>query len=162
MNYKINFIIAIISIMTLLSHYYFHYVNYITYDSHNGDNWYKFVFYMAVLPDDDHGQHRSDEEQQQQPSRSQTPPTPTSEHAPSHSLNPSPRPMRLRAMAQLRPVSIPNIVSDIAWKDTIRKIAEFDRHYMPDGQPSQETSSQGKSHAHRSDLKRKAPHLPRH
>ncbi len=37
--------------------------------------------------------------------------------------------MRQRAMAQLRPVSIPEIVRDMA----VRKIADFDRHYMPDG-----------------------------
>ena len=116
MNYKINFIIAIISIMTLLSHYYFHYVNYITYNI-----IYMICFDMAVLPEHDHHQHKSDEEEQQPP-QSQTPPTPTGEPAHTHSSPPSPRPMRHRAMAQLRPVSIPDIVSDNAGKDPIRKI----------------------------------------
>jgi hypothetical protein len=46
-----------------------------------------------------------------------SPPTPPESpvHAPpSQSPPSSPRPMRQRAMAQLRPVSIPNIVSDLA------------------------------------------------
>jgi hypothetical protein len=44
------------------------------------------------------------------PSRSQTPPTPPVQAGPSQSSPPSPRPMRQRAMAQLLPVSIPEIV----------------------------------------------------
>ena len=64
---------------------------------------------MAVVPDDDLG--RISEEEEQQPPRSQTPPTPPVHHQPSPS---QPRPIRQRAMAQLLPVSIPNIVSDTA------------------------------------------------
>ena len=46
--------------------------------------------------------------------------------------------MRQRAVAQLRPVSIPEIVADMAGKDPLQKMANFDRHYMPDGQPAPE------------------------
>ena len=91
--------------------------------------------YTAVVPDNDHG--RISEEEEPQPLRSNTPPTPPVHHQPSPL---PPRPIRQRAMAQLRPVSIPTIVSDIAGPDPLRRIADFDRHYMPDGQPAAETS----------------------
>jgi hypothetical protein len=79
---------------------------------------------MAVVFDDDdedRGQRNSDD-QEREPHRAQTPPTPPVQHGPSGSPLPSPRPMRQRAMAQLRPVSIPNIVCDIAGPDPLRKI----------------------------------------
>jgi hypothetical protein len=81
---------------------------------------------MAVVPDDDddRGQSNSDEEERQ-PYRAQTPPTLPIQHEPSRSPLPSPRPMRQRAIAQLRPVSIPNIVCDIAGPDPLRKIADL-------------------------------------
>ena len=56
--------------------------------------------------------------------------------------------MRQRAMAQLRPVSIPEIVRDMAGSDPVRKIADFDRHYMPEGRLAAEVSSCGSSNAH--------------
>ena len=118
---------------------------------------------MAVVPDDndeDRGQRNSDVEERA-PHRAQTPPTPPVQHEPSGSPLPSPRPMRQRAMAQLRPVSIPNIVCDTAGPDPLRKIADFDRHYMPDGQPADESSSRGNSDAHRSELKKNADGLSR-
>ena len=108
---------------------------------------------MAVVPDDAHGQRFSDEEDQQ-PSRSHTPPTPPVQDEPSP-------PMRQRAIAQLRPVSIPSLVCDIAGADPLRKIADFDRHYMPDGQPADETSSRGISGAHRAELKQNAEGISR-
>jgi hypothetical protein len=81
---------------------------------------------MAVVPDDDdHGQRISDEDELR-PSRSQTPPTPPGEPDAAHSPPPSPRPMRQRAMTQLRPVSIPNIVCDVAGPDPLQKIAAFE------------------------------------
>ena len=101
-----------------------------------------------MVPDDDHGLI-SEEEEQQNP-RSQTPPTPA-HHQPSPS---PPRPIRQRAMAQLRPVSIPNIVSEMAGPDPLRRIADFDRHYMPDGQPADKSSSHWNSDAHRSELEK--------
>ncbi len=100
---------------------------------------------MAVVPDDDLG--RISDEEEQYPPRSQTPPTPPDNHQPSPS---PPVPIRQRAMAQLRPVSIPNIVSDMAGTDSLQRIADFDRHYMPDGQPAAETSLCGNSDEHRS------------
>jgi hypothetical protein len=81
---------------------------------------------------------------------------PTDEPSPS-----PPHPIRQRAMAQLRPVSIPNIVSDIAGPDPLRGIADFKRHYMPDGQPAAETSPHGHSDEHRSQLKENAEGLSR-
>uniref|UniRef100_A0A7S0QMD2 C2H2-type domain-containing protein n=1 Tax=Cryptomonas curvata TaxID=233186 RepID=A0A7S0QMD2_9CRYP len=113
---------------------------------------------ILVVPDDDLG--RISEEEEQQPPRSQTPPTPPDRdhHQPSPS---PPRPIRQRAMAQLRPVSIPNIVSEKAGPDPLRRIADFDRHYMPDGQPAAETSSRSNSDAHRSQLKQNAEGLSR-
>jgi hypothetical protein len=98
---------------------------------------------MVVVPDDDLG--RISEEEEQQSPRSQTPPTQPDHYQPSPS---PPRPIRQRAMVQLRPVSIPNVVSDIAGPDPLRRIAGFDRHYMPDGQPAAETSSRGNSGVH--------------
>ena len=91
--------------------------------------------YLAVVTDDDLGLI-SEEEDQQTP-RSQTPPTPD-HHQPSPS---PPRQIRQRAMAQLRPVSIPNLVSDMAGPDPFR-------YYMPDGHPAAETSSRGNSGVH--------------
>ena len=112
---------------------------------------------MAVVPDDDDRGQRNSDEEERQPSRAQTPPTPPVQHEPSR----SPRQMRQRAIAQLRPVSIPNIVCDIAGPDPLRKIADFDRHYMPDGQPADESLSHGNSDAHRSELKRNADGISR-
>ena len=86
-----------------------------------------------------------------------SPPTPPV--VPHHS--PSPAPLRQRAMAHLRPVSIPDLVSDMAGKDPTRKIADFDRRYMPDGPPSTEASARGNADAHRKELKRKADGISR-
>ena len=117
---------------------------------------------MAVVPDDneDDDLGRNSEEEDPQPPRSQTPPTPPVHAQPSPS---PPRPIRQRAMAQLRPVSIPNIVSDIAGPDPSRRISDFDSHYMPDGQPAAETLScgHGNADAHRSQLKQNAEGLSR-
>jgi hypothetical protein len=64
--------------------------------------------------------------------------------------------MRQRAMAQLRPVSIPEIVRNMAGLDPVARIQDFDRHYMPDGQPAPEASSRGTSDGHRAELKTNA------
>ena len=68
---------------------------------------------------------------------------------------------RVRAIAQLRPVSIPDIVRDIAGSNPQQRIAAFDRHYMPDGVPAPEASVQGNAEDHRADLKRKADGISR-
>jgi hypothetical protein len=64
-------------------------------------------------------------------------------------------------MAQLRPVSIPEIVRDMAGSDPLQKIADLDRHYMPEGQPAAEVSSRGTSDAHRAELKTNATGISR-
>ena len=51
--------------------------------------------------------------------------------------------LRVSAVAQLQPVSIPDIVRDMAGKDPQRKIADFDSHYMPDGVQEPDVSVTG-------------------
>ena len=90
------------------------------------------------------------------PAGARTPPTPPVVPSPPA----SPAPMRHRAMAHLRPVSIPALVSNMAGKDPTHNIADFDRHYMPDAssQPSPDASAGGNADSddHRSELKLKA------
>ncbi len=111
-------------------------------------------FHLATVVPDDDGQRGHDHEDR--PSRSQTPPTPPVHAGSSHSPPPSAGPMCQRAMAQLRPVSIPEILRDMAGSDPVRKIQDFDRHYMPDGQPAPKASARGTSDAHRAELKTNA------
>ncbi len=40
---------------------------------------------------------------------------------------------RQRSMVRLRPVSIPDMVWDLAGQDAIRAMGDFVSHYMPDG-----------------------------
>ena len=110
---------------------------------------------MTVLPDDDDdpsGLHDLN-------SGLRTPPTPQVD--PSQSSPASPLPMRLRAVAQLQPVSIPKIVRDMAGKTPQQNIADFDQHYMQDGVPEPEASVDGNANEHRSILKRKAEGISR-
>ena len=117
-----------------------------------------FCCFATVVPDEE-GQRSADEEGQLPgPSRSQTPPTPPVEAASPPACF---RPSRQRAMAQLRPVSIPEIVRDMAGSDPLQKIADLDRHYMPEGQPAAEVSSRGTSDAHRAELKTNATGISR-
>ncbi len=90
------------------------------------------------------------------PDGTHTPPTPPSQTPPAFPL-----PMRVRAVAQLRPVSIPASVRYMAGKNLHRNLAEFDRHYMPDGVPEQEASVTGNDDKHRSNLKRKSEGISR-
>ena len=110
------------------------------------------LFLSTVLSDEDTGPPNHDDEQDP-PAGMRTPPTPP---PPS-----SPIPGRVRAIAQLRPVSIPDIVRDIAGSNPQQRIAAFDRHYMPDGVPAPEASVQGNAEDHRADLKRKADGISR-
>ncbi len=91
------------------------------------------------------------------PHGSRTPPTPPAQLLPPT----SPLSSRVRAVAHLRPVSIPDIVRDMAGKDPHRKIADFDRHYKPDGVQEPEASVTGSTGKHRSNLKRKAKGIAR-
>jgi hypothetical protein len=77
---------------------------------------------LAVAPDDDLCVPLALED----PAGARTPPTPP--FVPSPSAYPAF--LRQRAMAHLRPFSMPDLVSDMAGKDPTRKIADFDRHYM--------------------------------
>jgi hypothetical protein len=110
---------------------------------------------LTVLPDDDddpsglHDLH----------SGLRTPPTPPVD--PSQSSPASPLQMRLRGVAQLRPVSIPEIVRDMAGKNPHQKIADFDQHYMLDGVPEPEASVDGNANEHSSSLKRKVEGISR-
>ncbi len=106
----------------------------------------------TVLSDEDIDPHIQDD-QNDPPAGMRTPPTPPPPG--------SPIPARVRAVAQLRPVSIPDIVRDIAGNNPLQRIADFDRHYMPDGVPAPEASVQGRADEHRSDLKRKADGISR-
>ncbi len=113
-----------------------------------------FPFHLVtVVPDDDSQRGHQNE---YRPSRSQTPPTPPVHAGSSPSPPPASRPMRQRAMAQLRPVSIPEIVRDMAGSDPVRRIEDFDKHYMPDGQPAPEASSRGTCEGHCAELKTNA------
>jgi hypothetical protein len=112
---------------------------------------------LTVLPDDDDdsdpaGLHDL-------PSGLRTPPTPPADH--SQSAEASAIPRRLRAVVQLRPVSIPEIVRDMTGKNPRQTIADFDRHYMPDGVPEPEAPVDGNANEHRSSLKRKAEDISR-
>ena len=73
----------------------------------------------TVVPDYD-GLPGHDEDLR--PSGSQTPPTPPVPAGSSDLHPPSTRPMRQRAMAQLRPVSIPEIVRDMAGSNPVGRI----------------------------------------
>jgi hypothetical protein len=119
------------------------------------------VVFATVVPDD--GGQRSADDGDQQSSRSQTSPTPPVQAEPFQSPPPSPHLMRQRAMAQaqLHPVSIPEIVHDMAGSDPHRKISDFDRHNMPEGRPAAEVSSRGSSNAHCAELKSNAEGISR-
>ena len=113
---------------------------------------------FTVVPDDDLVKEPV-EEHCDEPSGTHTPPTP--DVSPSHAP-PSPAPpLRQRAMAQLRPVSVPAVIKDMAGKNLAHTLREFDRHYMPNGHPDPDVSATGYDAAHRSDLKRKAEGIAR-
>jgi hypothetical protein len=88
-----------------------------------------------VVPDDEFCDPLSLDD----PPGARTPPTPPVVPSPS----PSPAPMRQRAMAHLRPVSIPDIVRTMAGKNPVHEMADFDRHYMRGGLPSPDASARG-------------------
>ena len=77
---------------------------------------------------------------------------------------PVPEAGRRRAVAHVRPVSIADIVRDVAGPDPIRVIRDFDRVYMPEGAVVVTVNSAvvGEPGAdRRSNLKRKAAEIPR-
>jgi hypothetical protein len=72
------------------------------------------IFVATVVPDNDHvpGSQESYEEPRDDPSGTSTPPTPAV--SPSHDPPPPAPPLRQRAKAQLRPVSLPAVIKDMA------------------------------------------------
>ena len=95
----------------------------------------------AVLSDNEHATSTGLDpfDNEDVPHGTRTPPT-----LPSRSPPPaSPLPARVRAVAQIRPVSIPEIVRDMAGKNTQQKLADFGRHYIPDGVPDADVSVKG-------------------
>ena len=66
-----------------------------------------------------------------------------SELSPSHAPPPPAPPLRQRAMAQLRPVSVPAVIKDMAGKNLAHTLPEFDRHYMPNGHLDPDVSATG-------------------
>jgi hypothetical protein len=77
------------------------------------------------VPDDESFTAHHDDE----PAGARHLPTPAVED----SAPPSPRPHHQQSMARLRPVSIPEMVRDLAGKDAIRAMGDFVSHCMPDG-----------------------------
>ena len=108
---------------------------------------------FTVVPDDDLVEEPF-EEPCNEPSGTRTPPTP--DVSPSLAPPPPAPPLRHRAMAQLRPVSVPAVIKDMAGKNLAQTLREFNRHYLPNGHPDPDVSATGYDAAHRSDLKRKA------
>ena len=92
--------------------------------------WLSIHIHLAVDPDNNFG--LISEEKEQQTPRSQTTPTPDHDQ-PSPS---PPRLIRLRAMAQLRPVSIPNIVSNMAGPKRSRRQRDPERPPRAAGPPN--------------------------
>ena len=75
---------------------------------------------------------------------------------------PVPEAGRRRAVAHVRPVSIADIVRDVAGPDPMRIIRDFDRVYMPEGAVVVNSAVVGEPGAdRRSNLKRKAAEIPR-
>ncbi len=121
--------------------YYTNYFNYfllINYDTYTYYTYYaKYLatllinmVLLAVLSDDELAMSNQldpfDVHHENMPHWTRTPPTPPSR-------SPPPASPRVRAVAQLRPVSIPDIVRDMAGNNPQQKLADFDRHCMPDG-----------------------------
>ena len=83
-------------------------------------------YFSGVISDDDNETSNQDNpvDREDMPDGSRTPPTPPSQLPPPT----SPLLSRVRAVAHLRPVSIPDIVRDMAGKDPKRKLADFDHN----------------------------------
>ncbi len=56
-------------------------------------------------------------------------------------------------MTHLRSVLLPEVVKNMAGKDYIQALKDFDRHYMPDSRPDVDDSARGDDSEHRSALK---------
>ena len=75
---------------------------------------------------------------------------------------PAPEAARRRAVAHVRPISIPDIVRDVSGPDPMRVIRDFDRIYVPEGGVVVHSVVAGQpGDARRSELKRKAENITR-
>jgi hypothetical protein len=97
------------------------------------------ILVTTVVLDDDHvpGSQESYEEPRDDPSGTSTPPTPAV--SPSHDPPPLASPLRQRAMAQLRPVSIPAVINlkDMADKTFSKTLRDFNGHnFIAPSRPS--------------------------
>jgi hypothetical protein len=110
---------------------------------------------VTVVQDDDLVEEPF-EEPSDEPSGTRTPPTPVVSPSPAPAPPPPAPPLRQRAMAQLRPVSVPAVIKDMAGRNLAQTLRDFDRHYMPNGHPDPDSSATGFDAAHRAELKRKA------
>ncbi len=93
---------------------------------------------FTVVPDDDLVEEPFGEPCDE-PSRTRIPPTP--DVSPSHAPHPPAPPLWQRAMAQLRTVSVPAVIKDMAGKHLAQTLRDFDRHYMPNGHPDPDASA---------------------
>jgi hypothetical protein len=112
------------------------------------------ILVATVVPDNDHvpRSQESYKEPRDDPSGTRTPPTPAL--SPSHDPPPPAPPLRQRAMAQLRPVSLPAVIKDMADEFFAITLRDFDGHYMPHGHADADDSARGLDHAHSSDYEK--------
>ena len=68
---------------------------------------------------------------------------------------------RQRAVAHIRPISIPDIVRDVSGTDPMRTVRDLDRAYMPEGQLCVNSAVSTTVEARRSKLKRRAEKISR-
>ena len=120
-------------------------------------------FWTTVVPDEDDPISR---DRSISPSDRATSPGPHDDphlHAPPAEPGPAPSlSRRARAVAPVRPISISDIVRDVAGPGPMRIIRDFDRVYMPDGCVAVNSAVVGPpGDARRSDLKRKAEQIKR-
>ena len=91
------------------------------------------------------------------------PPSPQQPDPPSRAVQDQQPPGRQRAMAHVRPISVSDIVRNLAGSDPMRAVHNFDRVYMPNGfvVRSIAEASSNDTNANRSELKRKAEQISR-
>jgi hypothetical protein len=58
-------------------------------------------------------------------------------------------------------MSLPDVVQSMVGKDASQALKNFDRHYMPDGNPNADASARGTNNAHRNSLKRSVEGISR-
>lgn len=91
------------------------------------------------------------------------PPSPQQPDPPSWAVQDQQPPGRQRAMAHVRPISVSDIVRNLAGSDPMSSVHNFDRVYLPNGfvVRSMAEASSNETNANRSELKRKAEQISR-